>query len=57
MDRRDEKAEAGHRKVVDGSRMVDLAGAVGATRSSQQVKNLEQVGSLERGKPSSVTDR
>jgi hypothetical protein len=57
LDRRDEKAEAGHRKVVDGSRMVDLVGDFGATRNSRQVENLEQVGSLERGKPSSVTDR
>jgi len=36
---------------------VDLVGDVGATQYSRQVKNLEQVGSLERGKSSSVTER
>ncbi len=57
MDRREEKAEAGHRKVADGSRTVGLVGGSGATRDHRQVPNLEQVGSLERGKPGSVTDR
>jgi hypothetical protein len=37
--------------------MADLAADAGATRYRWQVKNLEQVGSLERGKPSSVTER
>jgi len=36
---------------------VDLVGVVGATQQSRQVGNLEQVGSLERGKPSSATER
>jgi hypothetical protein len=57
LDRREEKAEAGHRKVVGGSRTADLVGDFGATRRRRQVENLEQVGSLERGKPSSVTER
>jgi len=36
---------------------VDLVGDVGATQHSRQVENLEQVGSFERGKPSSATER
>jgi len=32
-------------------------GDVGATQYSRQVANLEQVGSLERGKPSWMTER
>jgi len=36
---------------------VDLVGDVGATQYSRQVENLGQVGSLERGKPSSTTER
>lgn len=39
---------------VDRREGADLAANAGATRWRQQVRNLEQVGSLERGKPGSV---
>jgi hypothetical protein len=43
--------------IIQHHAAADLVGDFGATRNSRQVENLEQVGSLERGKPSSVTER
>jgi hypothetical protein len=46
----------GEQLFLDGAAQ-GVVGVVGATQQNRQVRNLEQVGSLERGKPSSVLER